>query len=160
VLQALAHYRSTPLTPAQVQQRAERDSSVLLMRRAVHTTLGGLVQGGFANALRYSEGYRYTITEDGRREASMITPDEVEPSFARMGLDLLLERFPTRDVVSIGDGSRSGGVWLVVRFADDARYVIWRNTGHIYEMDDDGGVGDDPVIENPAYQCNDCSTIR
>lgn len=39
------------------------------------------------------------------------------------------------------------GPWLLVRYADEEEYAIWKQTGAVYRVGPDGAVDEDPIIE-------------
>jgi hypothetical protein len=81
-----------------------------------------------------------------------------EPSRARRGLNLLLERYPHFDVVRV-DHQR-GGPWVLVDLGQPSDgqadptleafavhpFAIWKQTGSVYGMDEFGAVLDDPLL--------------
>jgi hypothetical protein len=79
----------------------------------------------------------------------------------RRALDELLRRFPDEDVISVDwQLSRDiysetvtqrmwpGGIdgpWVRILLGNTKEYVIWKHTGDLYEVGDDGAVPDDPI---------------
>ena len=80
-----------------------------------------------------------------------------EPSLARKGLDLLLAEYPLDDVVEV-DGQwetvdeatgmeLTSGPWLIVELKEAGGFGIWKETGAVFRLDEDGGAEDDPILQ-------------
>lgn len=81
----------------------------------------------------------------------------------RQSLDELLCRFPDEDVISIDWQLQMEihsitvpqhkwetdieGPWVRILLGNTKEYVIWKQTGALYEVEDDGAVPDDPIWE-------------
>jgi hypothetical protein len=91
----------------------------------------------------------------------------VEPSPARRGLDALLARFPTYDLLALDwdpgrpmPGRRAGDLnvnpWLIVDLGQRSdggteawaasKFAIWKSTGAVHTLGADGAVSDDPIL--------------
>jgi hypothetical protein len=93
---------------------------------------------------------------------AQLHPEEELASPARRGLNRLLGAFPTAEVYYVGaavgalDLATLGHLapqspWLIcdLEFRSiplTRRFAIWKTTGDVYELDEIGAVGDDPII--------------
>lgn len=74
-----------------------------------------------------------------------------KPGLAITRLDWQLEQTAwamnilTRESEQMGTGP--AGPWVCVDFEDGEKFAIWKRTGDVYEVDEHGAVGDDPLIE-------------
>ena len=79
-----------------------------------------------------------------------------EPSLARKGLDLLLREYPSDDVVEVDgqwevydettDVVLATGPWLIVELKEAGGFGIWKETGAVFRLNEDGGAEDDPIL--------------
>lgn len=81
----------------------------------------------------------------------------------RQALDELLRRCPDEDVIDIDWQltrqiystsipqriwyPEMEGPWVRILLGNTKEYVIWKHTGALYEVGDDGAVPDDPIWE-------------
>jgi hypothetical protein len=101
-----------------------------------------------------------------------------DPSPARRGLDLLLQRHPQLDLVSARIPGRDphdpmtpwvSSSWLLVGLGQPSEgdaeayaiwsFAIWRSTGAVFAIGPDGAVGDEPLLElqdAPSFTCPVC----
>jgi hypothetical protein len=101
-----------------------------------------------------------------------VSRDTFEPTPARRGFELLLERHPHLDVVAAWIPGRPEDPWLTpssvvapwlrVELGQPSEgegvadayavwsFAIWRSTGAVHTVDADGAVSDDPVLELEA----------
>jgi hypothetical protein len=81
-----------------------------------------------------------------------------EPSICRQALDMLLARYPNHDLLSLDwqHDPPMPGPWLIVELGmpigndivlwKKFTFVIWKRTGSVYELDENGAVFDDPLL--------------
>ena len=85
-------------------------------------------------------------------------------NLARLGLDALLQRRPglaitkldwqperTANVYAPVKGEHeitldAAGPWVVVNFENGEKFGIWKATGAVYEIDEHGAAGEEPVV--------------
>ena len=80
-----------------------------------------------------------------------------EPSLARKGLDLLLREYPFADVMEVDsqeefeereDGvTITAGPWVIVALKEMGEFAIWKATGAVHRLNEDGGAEDDPILQ-------------
>lgn len=87
----------------------------------------------------------------------------IELKLARQGMLLLLERFPNEMIVKydaqIYDKQPSGipgtpgwwsprpdGPWICIDLSGGGKFAIWKETGNVYHVGNDGAVKEDPII--------------